>query len=224
MHTVTYSMPCEQWFLQVGRNTTASQTASNRLLLWRSRLGLRIWECARKLWETLHQSSQNLAIWVSQRMLFYPTKTFCFFYIYFIAKILCFFGIRAKEINGALEEFSGIQGSCGSCWANTVKRFSVYFSLASLFFCISKAERLTSFWYRGPGGNSEIMAYSVFIGFIHSYLLLTLSNVGEPNWSWIPRDERVNVVVNKLWDAFSPRVAVRWNYGASRISLFMYFR
>ena len=25
MHTVTYSMPCEQWFLQVGRNATASQ-------------------------------------------------------------------------------------------------------------------------------------------------------------------------------------------------------
>ena len=136
MHTVTYSMPCEQWFLQAGRNATASQTASNRLLLWHSRPQcLRLWECARKLRETLHQSSQNLAIWVSQRMLFYPTKTFCFFCIYFIAKVLCCFGIRAKEINGALEEFSGIQGSCGSCacWANTVKRFSVYFSLASLF-------------------------------------------------------------------------------------------
>ena len=90
-------------------------------------------ECARKLWETLRRSSQNLAIWVSQRMLFYPTKTFCFFCIYFIAKVLCCFGIRAKEINGALEEFSGMQGSCGSCRANTVKRFSVYFSLASLF-------------------------------------------------------------------------------------------
>ena len=25
LHTVTYSMPCEQWFLQVGRNATASQ-------------------------------------------------------------------------------------------------------------------------------------------------------------------------------------------------------
>ena len=34
LHTVTYSMPCEQWFLQVGRNAPASQTASNRLLLW----------------------------------------------------------------------------------------------------------------------------------------------------------------------------------------------
>ena len=26
------------------------------------------------------------------------TKTFCFFYIYFIAKVLCFFGIRTEEI------------------------------------------------------------------------------------------------------------------------------
>ena len=115
LHTVTYSMPCEQWFLLVGRNATASQTASNRLLLWHSRPQcLRVWECARKLWETLRRSSQNLAIWVSQRMLFYPTKTFCFFFIYFIAKVLCCFGIRAKEINGTLEEFSGIQGSCGT--------------------------------------------------------------------------------------------------------------
>ena len=130
MHTVTYSMPCKQWFLQAGRYATAS----NRRLLWHSRPQcLRVWECARKLWETLRRSSQNLAIWVSQRMLFYPTKTFCFFYIYFIVKVLCCFGIRAKEINGNLEEFSGIQGCCGSCWANTVKRFSVYFSLASLF-------------------------------------------------------------------------------------------
>ena len=31
----------------------------------------------------------------SQRMLFDPTKTFCFFYIYFI---LCCFGIRTEEI------------------------------------------------------------------------------------------------------------------------------
>ena len=30
---------------------------------------LRVWECARKLWETLRRSSQNLAIWASQRML-----------------------------------------------------------------------------------------------------------------------------------------------------------
>ena len=65
---------------------------------------LRVWECARKLWETLRRSSQNLAIWASQRMLFDPTKTFSFFYIYFIAKVL------------------GIQGSCGSCRENTVKR------------------------------------------------------------------------------------------------------
>ena len=47
---------------------------------------LRVWECARKLWETLRRSSQNLAIWASQRMLFDPTQTFCFFYICFIAK------------------------------------------------------------------------------------------------------------------------------------------
>ena len=30
---------------------------------------LRVWECARKLWETLRRSSQNLAIGASQRML-----------------------------------------------------------------------------------------------------------------------------------------------------------
>ena len=59
---------------------------------------LRVWECARKLWETLPRSSHNLAIWASQRMLFDPTKTFCFFYIYFIAKVLCCFGIRTEEI------------------------------------------------------------------------------------------------------------------------------
>ena len=59
---------------------------------------LPIWECARKLWETLRRSSQNLAIWTSQGMLFDPTKTFCFFYIYFIAKVLCCFGIRTEEI------------------------------------------------------------------------------------------------------------------------------
>ena len=34
----------------------------------------------------------------TQRMLFDPTKTFCFFYIYFIAKILCCLGIRTEEI------------------------------------------------------------------------------------------------------------------------------
>ena len=59
---------------------------------------IRVWECARKLWETLRRRSQNLAIWASQRMLFDPTKTFCFFYIYFIAKVLCCFGIRTEEI------------------------------------------------------------------------------------------------------------------------------
>ena len=45
-----------------------------------------------------HWSSQNLAIWASQHMLFDPTKTFCFFYIYFIAKVLCCFNIRTEEI------------------------------------------------------------------------------------------------------------------------------
>ena len=49
---------------------------------------LRVWECARKLWETLRRSSQNLAIWALQRMLFDPTQTFCVFYICFITK--CF--------------------------------------------------------------------------------------------------------------------------------------
>ena len=67
---------------------------------------LRVWEYARKLWETLRRSSQNLAIWASQRMLFDPTKTFCFFYIYFIAKVLCCFGIRTEEIQlTALKNF-----------------------------------------------------------------------------------------------------------------------
>ena len=45
-----------------------------------------------------HWSSQNLAIWASRHMLFDPTKTFCFFYIYFIAKVLCCFSIRTEEI------------------------------------------------------------------------------------------------------------------------------
>ena len=31
-------------------------------------------------------------------MLFDPTKTFCFFYIYFIANVLCCFGIKAEKI------------------------------------------------------------------------------------------------------------------------------
>ena len=61
---------------------------------------------AHKLWETLRRSSQNLAIWASQRMLFDQTKTFCFFYIYFIAKVLCCFGIRTEEIQlTALKNF-----------------------------------------------------------------------------------------------------------------------
>ena len=54
--------------------------------------------CARKLWETLRRRRQNLSIWASQRILFDPTKMFCFVYIYFIAKVLCYFGIRTEEI------------------------------------------------------------------------------------------------------------------------------
>ena len=67
---------------------------------------LRVWECALMLWEILRRSSQNLAILASQRMLFDRTKTCCFFYIYFIAKVLCFFGIRTEEIQlTALKNF-----------------------------------------------------------------------------------------------------------------------
>ena len=67
---------------------------------------LRVCECALKLWETLRRRSQNLAIWASQRMLIDPNKTFCFFYIYFIAKVLCCFGIRTEEIQlTALKNF-----------------------------------------------------------------------------------------------------------------------
>ena len=67
---------------------------------------LRVWECARKLWETLRRRSQNLAFWASQRMLFDLTKTFCFFYIYFIAIFLCCFGSKTDEIQlTALENF-----------------------------------------------------------------------------------------------------------------------
>ena len=54
----------------------------------------------------LRRSSQNLAIWASQRMLFDPSETFCFFYIYFIATVLCCFGIRTKDIQlTALKSF-----------------------------------------------------------------------------------------------------------------------
>ena len=83
---------------------------------------LRVWEYARKLWETLRRSSQNLAIWASQRMLFDAAKTFCFFYICFIAKVLCCFGIRTEEIQlTALKNFQVSKALCGSCWENTVK-------------------------------------------------------------------------------------------------------
>ena len=53
---------------------------------------------ARKVWETLRRSSQNMAIWASERMLFDPTKTCCVCYIYFIAKVLCCLAIRTEEI------------------------------------------------------------------------------------------------------------------------------
>ena len=61
---------------------------------------LGVCECARKLWETLRQCRQNLAIWASQGMIFDPVNTFCFLFIYFIAKVLCCFGIRTD--NGLL--------------------------------------------------------------------------------------------------------------------------
>ena len=53
---------------------------------------------ARKVWETLRRSSQNMAIWASERMLFDPTKTCCFCYIYFIANVLYCLAIRTEEI------------------------------------------------------------------------------------------------------------------------------
>ena len=81
---------------------------------------LRVWECARKLWETLRRSSQNLAIWASQRMLFDPTKTFCFFYIYFIAKVLYCLAIRTEEIQ--LTALKNFQVSKTLEVKNTVKR------------------------------------------------------------------------------------------------------
>ena len=59
---------------------------------------------------------------VAKIWLFGPHSTFSFiqpapfasFFIYFIAKVLCRVGIRAKEINGALEQFSGTQGVRGT--------------------------------------------------------------------------------------------------------------
>ena len=60
---------------------------------------LRVWECARKLWETLRRSSQNLAIWASQRMLFDPIQTFCIFYICFIAKCVVASVLELKKFS-----------------------------------------------------------------------------------------------------------------------------
>ena len=62
---------------------------------------LRVWECARKLWETLRRSSQNLAIWASQHMLFDPiaTQTFYLLLLYLRHReVLCCFGIKTEEI------------------------------------------------------------------------------------------------------------------------------
>ena len=54
-------------------------------------------DSARKLWETLRRPSQNLAIWTAQRILFYPMRTFVFFYIYFIAKFLAPSELKLKK-------------------------------------------------------------------------------------------------------------------------------
>ena len=55
-------------------------------------------------------------------MLFDSTKTFCFFYIYFIAKVLCCFGIRTEEIQlTALKNFQGSKALVVAA-KNTVKR------------------------------------------------------------------------------------------------------
>ena len=94
-----------------------------RLHLNSRRQCLRVWECARKLWETVRRSSQNLAIGASQRMLFDRTTTFCFFYIYFIAKVLSCFGIRTEEIQlTALKYFQVSKALVVAAEKNTVKR------------------------------------------------------------------------------------------------------
>ena len=78
------------------RNLKRCLSGRNLLILGPSAYGFG--NCASKPWETLRRRSQNLAIWASQRRLFDPTKTFCFFYIYFIANVLCCFAIRTAEI------------------------------------------------------------------------------------------------------------------------------
>ena len=88
---------------------------------------LRVWGYARQLCGTLRRRSQNLVLWASsQRMLFYSNKNFFLLLLHFIAKVLCCFGIGTEEINGALEEFSRIQGSCCSCWENTFKSSQIW--------------------------------------------------------------------------------------------------
>ena len=75
-------------------------------------------QCLR-FWETLCRRIQNLAIWASQRMLFDRTKTFLCLLHRESLVLLRYLNWR-NSVNGS-EEFSGIQGFCGSCWGNTVK-------------------------------------------------------------------------------------------------------
>ena len=84
---------------------------------------LRVWECARTLWETLPRRCQNLAIWASQRMLFDPIKTFCFFYIYFIANVLFCFCIKSEQIQliKPLKNFQVFKALVVAAEKNTVK-------------------------------------------------------------------------------------------------------
>ena len=56
-------------------------------------------------------------------MLFDPTKTFSFFHIYFIAKVLCCFGSRNEEIQlTALKNFQVSKTLVVAAEKNTVKR------------------------------------------------------------------------------------------------------
>ena len=69
-------------------------------------------------------------------MLFDPTKTFCFFYIDFIANVLCRFGIRTEEIQlTALKNFQASKAlvvaaekiPCNSVFGQFTTRSSVSF-------------------------------------------------------------------------------------------------
>ena len=70
-------------------------------------------------------SSGKLCAGVAKIWLFWPhsacsliqpssTKTFCFFYIYFIAKVVCCFGIRTEEIQ--LTALKNFQVSKAQLW------------------------------------------------------------------------------------------------------------